>query len=210
MVEAITSASVPPKTEIAICNSALIKVGAARISAFDDGSEEALACTEHYTRLRDDLQRRHIWNFAVGRQKLARLSATPVYEFDYAFQMPADWLRTLSVHDNESGLGTVPYRIEGRTILTGADQLWLRYVRRIDDPDKMTALFRELFALYMARDLSLVLAKSNQIRNIMEKRFRDALKKASSVDAIEDYPEDFPESLWTSVRHGDLDWPYRN
>ena len=45
---------------------------------------------------REELLRGHDWNFARGRQKLARLTAAPTYEFDHAYQLPTDWLATLS------------------------------------------------------------------------------------------------------------------
>ena len=37
-----------------LCNSALAKVGAARITALDEGSKNANLCAELYERCRDD------------------------------------------------------------------------------------------------------------------------------------------------------------
>jgi len=51
----------------AICNSALLKIGASTIVSLSDSSVEAEACNEQYTKLRDELLRSHPWNFAMKR-----------------------------------------------------------------------------------------------------------------------------------------------
>jgi len=54
----------------AICNSALIKIGAAVIVSITDTNKRAQLCNEQYTKLRDDLMRSHPWNFARARKLL--------------------------------------------------------------------------------------------------------------------------------------------
>ena len=62
-----------------LCNSALAKIGAARITALDEGSKNANLCAELYERSRDDLLRAHSWNFATARAKLAKKGAAPTF-----------------------------------------------------------------------------------------------------------------------------------
>ena len=69
-------------SEVGICNSALVKIGEPTITALDQGGKAASTCNELYEKLRDELLRRHQWNFAVARAKLARLSETPAFGFD--------------------------------------------------------------------------------------------------------------------------------
>ncbi len=89
-------------TDVSICNSALIKLGAERINTLDDDSKTARACKEQYPKVRDDMLRSHKWNFAIGRQSLAK-SATfiPVFRFESAFPYPANVLRVLKLDVNE-------------------------------------------------------------------------------------------------------------
>src|SRR3546814_13239477 len=60
-----------------ICNSALAKIGAARITALGEASRNASLCAELYDKCRDDLLRAHSWNFATARAKLARADTAP-------------------------------------------------------------------------------------------------------------------------------------
>jgi hypothetical protein len=187
-------------SEIGICNSALTKIGANRIVSLDEGSRNANACAELYPKLRDDLLRSHAWNFATVRLKLARLASTPAFGFAYEYQLPVDWLRTLSVHDSESGEGFVEYRVEGRRLRTSAEDVYLRYVHIVTDANEMPSDFREALALMLARDLAIPIAQSNTLREIMGEAFRDALGCAKSTDALEDFPEALPEGSWVTVR----------
>lgn len=187
-------------SEVGICNSALVKIGASRIVALDEGSKNANVCSELYSKLRDDLLRSHVWNFATVRLKLARLASTPVFGFAYEYQLPVDWLRTLSVHDNDRGQGFVEYRIEGRRLRSSAENLYLRYIRIVTDANEMPSDFREALALMLSRDITIPIAQSNALREIMSAAFRDALGRAKSADALEDFPEALPEGSWVTVR----------
>jgi hypothetical protein len=187
-------------SETGICNSALVKIGATRIVALDDGSRNANACAELYPKLRDDLLRAHPWNFAVARAKLGRLATAPIFGFSYVYQLPADWLRTLAVSDNDRGEGAVEYRIEGRRLACSAADIWLRYVRVVTDANEMPADFREALAAMLGRDLAIPIAQSSALRETMDRAFRDAFGRARSTDALEDFPEALPEGSWVGVR----------
>ena len=187
-------------SETGICNSALVKIGAARIVSLDEGSRNANACAELYPKLRDDLLRGHAWNFAIVRVKLARLVSTPAFGFTYEYQLPVDWLRTLAVFDNDAGDGDVDYRIEGRRLRCSAEDVYLRYVRVVTDANDMPSDFREALALMLARDLAIPIAQSNTLREIMGEAFRDAVGRAKSTDAIEDHPDALPDGSWVAVR----------
>lgn len=184
-----------------ICNSALIKLGATTIMSLTEGSRNANLCLEQYDKLRDDVLRAHVWNFATQRTRLAQLAASPAFGLAHAYQLPADWLRTVTVHDNDAGAGAVRYRIEGRRILTDAAGIWLKYIGRINDANEMDASFREALAWKVAIDLAVPITQSTTALREAEEGFRRALVKARSVDAIEDFPDTLPESDWVALRH---------
>ncbi len=185
---------------VGICNSALIKLGASTILSLTDGSKNANLCNEQYEKVRDEMLRLHPWNFAIARTRLALLSSAPAFEFAKAYQLPADWLRTVSVHDNDAGAGAVEYRIEGRTVVTNADALYLRYVAVIADPNDMPPSFREALAWRLAADLAQAITQSTTVMEAMDRGFRGAMSAARSIDAIEDFPERLPASDWITGR----------
>src|SRR5687768_15522866 len=95
-----------------VVNVAMRLIGQSPIVSLSDGTANANTADDLYEAVRDDLLRSHPWNFATKRVQLARSATTPGFEFDYAYVLPADWLRTISVHDNDAGHGTILYRTE--------------------------------------------------------------------------------------------------
>ena len=189
-------------SEVGICNSALSKIGSpTRITSLTEGSRAANACNEQYAKIRDALLRSHTWNFATKRAKLAQSSEIPEYEFNFAYRLPADWLRTVAVHDNDAGVGDTAFRIEGRKLITNANELYLRYIRRVTDPNDMPADFREALAVNLAVELAILIAQSNSLKESLKADQKTALRRTRSTDAIEDYPEAFPEGNWITSRY---------
>lgn len=183
---------------IGICNSALTKVGAARIAALDEGGKNANLCAELYDKCRDDLLRAHAWNFAVARAKLAQAAEPPAFGFAQAYQLPADWIRCVAAEG--AGGSAAVYRVEGDRLLSDADEIYLRYVRRVTDANRMTADFREALACLLARELAIPLAQSNSLEDKLEARFRTRLRRARTTDGLEDQPEPLPLGSWAEVR----------
>jgi hypothetical protein len=82
-------------TAIDICNRALIRIGATRISALDDDSTEAIACNAEYEpTVREALTTPggvpFTWRFSVAQVALSLLEDTPVARWSYAWQIPTD------------------------------------------------------------------------------------------------------------------------
>ncbi len=186
---------------VGICNSALIKIGADRIMALTDDSKNARLCNEQFEKLRDEVLRVHQWNFAIARAKLAQLATTPAFGFSYEYQLPADWLRTLSVHADEGGRSSPRFKAEGGKILTDSSVTYLRYVRRITDPNSFDPLFLEALAFRLAAELAMPIAQSNTLKKIMEERYDTSIRKARGTDAQDDFPDEMPEGSWIGGRH---------
>ncbi len=192
--------------EVDVVNLGLRRIGATPIVSLTDGSVSANAADDVYSEIRDDLLRSHPWNFATKRIKLAQSTSTPVFEFDYAYPLPSDWLRTVSVHDNDAGYSTILYRMEQlsnqRVIVTSASEVWLRYVSEVTDPNIMPPDFRNVLSFSIARDLAVPLASSNTLQASMEKLASRWLNKARSTDAMGSFPELRPRGSWASSRGG--------
>jgi hypothetical protein len=188
-------------SETGICNSALIKLGATTITALDDGSANANRCNEQFDKLRDSLLRQHTWNFAVGLVQLAELTTAPAFGYDNAYQLPSDFLRAITVHDNDAGAGGIQYRISGQKLHADASAVYLRYVKIVTDPNVMDPLFRESLSWFIASDICMAVTQSTTLMEAMDRGFRRSIVNARAVDAIEDYPESWPQSSWVTERN---------
>ncbi len=138
-------------SEVEIANRALqhVKVSK-RISSRSQGTKEANAIDEVFDEVRDNLLDLHNWNFATKRVKLARLATTPAFEWDYEYQLPALFLRAVSVSDNSTHRGHVAYQLEGGKLLSDASDIYLVYIAQITDPNQMPPTFRAAFSRYLA------------------------------------------------------------
>lgn len=193
-------------SQTALVNYAARLVAASRITALTDGTKNANVAQDIYAICLDDLLASHNWNFATRRAKLARSSSTPTFGYDYAYVLPSDWLKTVSVHDNDNGDGTVDAKEEevaGQGVICASvEDLYLVYVGTVTDVNRMPAKFRMAFVTALARDIAIAIADSNAIRDYFDGRARKALLAAQSVDAQGSAPEKRPAGSWVTSRGG--------
>lgn len=190
---------------VAICNRALQKVGASRITSLDENSKQARECNAMFDLIRDAELRAHPWSFAVKRKVLAA-SATdlPHDEGETAFPLPSDFLRLLhSPHDRD-------WQIEGRSILTRFEDsaLEIRYVARIDDPTLFDPLFAEALAARLAVELVERITQSNTKKQILREEYDHLLDEARRANAIERPPAYAPVDPWIEARVEGWGWGY--
>ena len=193
-------------SEVGICNIALQLIKHSKqITSLTSGTKEANACEIVYDELRDLCLDMHHWNFATRRVELAQLAAdqAPAFEWDHAYGLPADFIRVISVHANAHGDDNIPYKIEGDQILTDADELYLRYVARVEDPNKMPPTFRRALSKIIAAQLATALSQSTSLGKELFAQFHDQdLPFAKSTDAIQNYADQLPESDFIMARFG--------
>lgn len=191
-----------------VVNIALRRVGASRIVSLTEAEDSAsfTVASDLFSEVLDDLLRQHAWNFATRRAKLAQLSETPTFEFDHAYTMPPDWIRTISVHPNSAGAGTMFYREEQlddkRVIVTSADDVYLRYIARVTDANLWPPDFRNAMSMILARDFAIPLGNSNTMHVNFDKLSRSAIARARSSDAMGSSPERQPRGSWVTRRGG--------
>lgn len=115
---------------LSICSDALLMIGSASISSFNDGSDGASICDRLYPDLRDQALMAYPWSFSFKKTQLARLVTTPTNEYRYQYQMPADRLGAPRAVYNSDGLNQFPitkYRIMGANVLTNEEIIYVDY-----------------------------------------------------------------------------------
>lgn len=165
---------------VAICNSALSKLGSLRITTMADNTEHAKLVNEQYNKIRKDLLRSHPWNFASKRAALVATTA-PVYGFSKAFTLPADWIRVLELDKTTED----EWQVEGQTILCDLATANIKYIYDLTDTTKFTADFDELFALALAHDISYAITQSTTLKIQLKKEFDEKIRLVRSFDAQE-------------------------
>ncbi|OAN50694.1 hypothetical protein [Magnetospirillum moscoviense] len=177
---------------IALCSRALLKIGSGTIASFDEGTAESEVAGNLYPSVRDGLLSSHNWTFATGQVSLARLVASPVADFDNAFQLPADFLRALSAGvDRGRGL---TYRILADRLHTNADDVVMTYVYRPDEIN-FPPFFDQALIARLAAEFCIPLTESTSRAQFLFGQAEDEFRRAKSIDAQQHSPsaiESFP------------------
>lgn len=181
---------------VGICNGALQRLGAARITSLEDNTKNARECNAAYERRRDAMLRKHRWSFAITRAQLAADSTAPAFGPANYFTLPTDCMRVLLPDEVDTD-----WVIEGRKIATdwGAP-LELRYVKQVTDPNTMDALFREALAIDLALTLCETITGSNQKAEGLRNELRDVMAEAKRTNAIELPAGEIREDDWLTAR----------
>lgn len=179
-------------SSIALCSRALLKLGAASIASFDEGTAEAEVAANLYGSLRDAMLSAHPWSFACGQVSLARLSAEPLADFSYAYQLPADFLRALSVGSGGRGRGA-SYRIAERRLHTNLAGIVLTYIFRPNE-EEFPPFFDQALIARLSAEFCIPMTESTSRSEALNRLAEIEFGRAKSIDGQQDTPgriEDF-------------------
>ncbi len=186
-------------SEVKICNLALTKLGAARISSRDEVSEEAQACNEIYDEVRDDVLADHIWNFAQKRAALGLLDETPEFTDDgvtLVYQAPTDMIK-LNFVNIESAI----VKLEGDKILSDTSGLEVKYTFRVTDVQKFFPKFIEALATRLAAELAYTLTASRSLSADLHSLYLEKkLPAAISADSQQGTSVGMFQDEWLGAR----------
>lgn len=180
-------------TKYQLCSRALLKIGANTISSFDEGTVEAEVAGNLYDSARDTVLSAHPWSFATGQTTLGKLDASPLADFDHAYQLPTDFLRALSLGETslETGRGA-PYRIHERRIHTNTDGVILTYIFR---PDESTfpPFFDTALIARLAADFCMPLTENTARTDALFKMAEIEFRRAKLTDSQQQTPVGFED-----------------
>lgn len=192
-------------TDIALASAALIRLGAEPISAFDEGTTEADVAVGVYATERDALLAAHPWGFATAQAPLALLGASPEADFLYAYQLPGQFLRGISLGRRIEGGGVsgaspaatgrgARYRILEQRVHTNAEQAVMTYIFRPDEsafPAWFDSALIDRLAAAMALSLTDSMSRADAMHGLAERSFRTAKTidgQGQTAPEIADWP----------------------
>jgi len=182
-------------SETGICNMALGRIGAKRIVKIEDSTEnsvEAIQCRLHYSQTRDALIRSHYWRMARARATLSQNTTDPEFEWNFAYDLPVDFLRMKKPWDGFMPGSTdqeYSYSAEGTQLLSDQTTLQIQYIKRVTDPPSFDPLFVEVFVLTLAIKMIMPLAGAGKeailMRNELNIELQNLMAKVRVIDKQE-------------------------
>lgn len=181
---------------VEICNKALSLLGQETIVSLDDTSPQAYACRTHWPLLRDEVLRGHKWNCATKRANLGRLTQTPSFEYNYYYQLPADYLMITEIVPKQE------FEIEAGLLLCNSDSVSIKYVRAEDDSTKYDSQLSAAFSFLLAAELAYQTTSSASLSEGFRKIGGEKLLDAKATDAFEGKRPDKRGSRFLSAKYG--------
>lgn len=148
------------------------------------------------------------WNFA-GRSVMleASPSVTPSFGFQFAFDKPTDFVRTMQVaHDEYFNLPITRYSDEASWIFTDDEEIYFQYVSKDSQWGFDFALWPENFTEYVEHYLAYKVAPRLIGLDINKKELGRDMKRmlmeAKATDAMEGPAQFAPKGGWARSRQG--------
>jgi len=157
---------------LSVCSDALMLLGAAPISSFNDGTDEANVCDRLYSDIKNTTLQVYPWSFSFKKVALARTTATPVNEWTYEYQLPSDRLGPPRAVFNSSQAGARPitsWEIYGDKILTDQTIVVIDYQTTIPEssmPTWFVQLLKYQMAWHLAEPITDQVSKTDYWKNI--------------------------------------------
>src|ERR1017187_1896837 len=201
-----------------ICNRALQKLGAKRITSISEASPSGRAVNLAYPIIRQAEMRKFDWNFAITRVQIAADNPAPTWGRANAFQLPADFIKltnsypesfysadnnTLSFGSSTASTGQSDWVIEtGNKVLTNsASPLNVRYIADITDTSLWDPIFCEVVSTALALEICEELTQSNTKKSQLMAEYKDLIEEAKHADSIEIAPSNPPPDTFETCRN---------
>jgi hypothetical protein len=179
-------------SDIALCSRALIRLGAQPITSFDDGTAESEIAGALFGVVRDALLSAYSWSFALGQANLSRLESAPLADYQYAFQLPSDFLRAMSAGAGGRGRG-LNYRITRNVLHSNADVVTLTYIFRPDE-EEFPPYFDSVLISKLSAEFCIPVTENTSRAETLTRMADLEFQRARQIDAQQDSPvaiEDF-------------------
>lgn len=176
---------------VGLCARALMKIGAAPLASFQDGTAEAELAAGLYPGCRDALLAANGWSFATRQTPLVMLAEPPPADFAHGFALPDDFLRALSLGTAGRGRG-LEYRIQGAALLCDAPAVVLTYIARVAE-ETFPAFFTQALIARLAAEFCVPLTENSSRADSLNRLAETEFRRARLIDAGQDSQPGFTD-----------------
>lgn len=191
-------------SKVDICSNALLLIGDSPINSFEvvgADQDRVTLVSNLWEYTKDAMIRAHNWSCCIKRVQLAPNTEPPAWgdmsEYTYAFNIPSDCLRILSVYPYES---PIDHKVEGRQILCNYSPLYLRYIFRNDNVSTWDAGLIDVMVSAMASACAYPIKQSGELKERFDKEVFIKLRSIRARDANQSTQYGITDSPLTQVR----------
>lgn len=174
-------------------SDALILCGEKPLNALSDIRYGATVGSALFETLYENEIQANRWRFSCNKVQLSRLVSSPLNEFRYAFQLPADMLLPLGCYPR------VNYEIYGDRVYTNSTTFALEYQFK-PDVSKVPAYFNLLMVYALAANMIKPITESDNAATLMSKAYARQKGIAAFADAQGRPNKAIVDSPFTDIR----------
>ena len=183
-----------------------MRIGQNVINDIDDTSDPTARIAKvFYEDVVKEVLRSHPWNCLKRRAVLAKNTTGPDFGWENSFTMPTECHRLITVNGYDSDYVQDYYEIEGRDILTDAEECKITYVLYSEDTTKYDALLIQAIVTLLASRLASKIGKDDQLSQALLTEYtRVSLPRAQKVDGNEQKRRAYvpsAHSSWVKARY---------
>ncbi len=177
-------------TSISMSSNALLLIGHSTISSFTQAGAGALVASNLYDSSYENLLSMHRWRFATGKAPLSRLTATPLNDWTYAYQLPADYMLLNRLIPNSD------FEIFEGLVYSNEPSLDIDYVYKPAESE-LPAYFIKLMEYYLASQFAIPVTDNSAKAQLYATMYEAQLRRAKFADASSRPPDPIADSpLW--------------
>ena len=181
------------KTDISICSSALIMVGADEINSFDDATAEAKLASSVYTDTKNTLLQYHPWRFSLTQADLGgALLESPTFNWKYKHQLPPDILRIISIYGGQD------YEVFEDNIYTNSNTCKIIYQRAVAEKD-MPSYFVRSLQFHLARIFAISLQEDVGKMDMFDRSADKETRRARNIDSQQQPNSSIPDNNYSAI-----------
>lgn len=172
--------------DVGLCSRALIRIGAHPITSFSDGTVDSEVAGILFGPARDALLSAYGWSFATGQVTLTRLTTPPLADYQYAYQLPTDFLRAVSAGSPGRGRG-LNFRIARGALHTDSEDVVLTYIFRPEE-EEFPPYFDMALIARLAAEFCIPVTEGTSRAEVLFNLAEQEFSRARQIDAQQDTP----------------------
>lgn len=186
-------------TKLGVYNDTLRAIGDLRLTTVDEDTEARYVLDDAWDAGVEFCFTEGLWNFATVTEAItANDLLTPIPGFQYAFDKPENWLRTITVAPDSNFSVEAIYKDEGGNIYANCATLYIRYISgaKKTQPEVWPPAFAKVVAAYLAKECCERISGSNADGDRRAAEYRDILASAKNKDAMDQSKLVFRAGSW--------------
>lgn len=196
-------------TQLSIYNGALNIIGERKLASLTEDREARYKLDDIWDNdLVDRVLQMGQWNFAARTIELtASPSITPSFGYQFGFDKPTDFIRTMAVaYDEYFKLPLTLYQDEASWWFADVETIYVRYVSNDiqygNDFSLWPFNFTEMVEHYIAYKVAPRLTGLDFDSDMLLAKWKMMLRDAKATDAMESPAEFLPQGSWSRSRQG--------